>query len=98
MIDNELAASGEEIEQTGSALGALEDVVLLDLEHGEPAAFSRKGILGASSRLFLYQQLVSSPAATLPERLFGGWLISDSFSEFSSTEQKPCEGFPCYYS
>src|SRR5262245_190313 len=66
MIYNKLATSGEEIEQARFALGSLEDVVLLNLEHGKPAAFSRQRIAGASSRLLLHQQLVSSALPFLP--------------------------------
>src|SRR5262245_56309566 len=56
MIDHELAASLEQVEQTCLPVRTFEDVVFLDLHHRLPAALRGQGILGARNRFLLREQ------------------------------------------
>ena len=52
VIDDELKAVLEQIEQTRLAIGAFEDVVLLDPDHREPAATNEQASAGRSGAYF----------------------------------------------
>jgi hypothetical protein len=56
VIENELPTSLEEVEQLGLAVGALENVGPVDLDHRLAAAFCGQCVAGAGSHLFLGQQ------------------------------------------
>ena len=56
MLDDQLAAAGEEIGQGFAAVGPLEEVVLLDLDPGQLAALAGDFVLGAQMRLLLLEQ------------------------------------------
>src|SRR6266849_5064251 len=60
VIDDELAASLEQIEQSDFALRALEDIVLFDLDHRLPAPFGRQRIALTRGSLFFCEQLLMS--------------------------------------
>src|SRR6516225_9392355 len=60
VIDDELAVSLEQVEQTRLPVRTLEDVVFLDLHHRLPAPRRGQGILGTRGRLFLHEQFFMS--------------------------------------
>ncbi len=59
MADDELAPSVEEVEQGGLAVGALEDVLLLDLDHGELAALGDERVAAPGELLLLGEELLA---------------------------------------
>jgi hypothetical protein len=56
VVEDELAASSEQIEQARLAVGAVEDIVLVDLDHGEPAALGGQRVSRPGGFLFLDEQ------------------------------------------
>jgi len=54
--DDELAASAEQVEQAGLAVWARKDVVLVDLDHGEPAALGVQRVSPPRELLLLGQK------------------------------------------
>jgi hypothetical protein len=63
VVNDELPAAVEEVEQAGLSVWAFEDVLLLDPDDRQPAALGCQGIEGASGFLLLHQQ---APAGGLP--------------------------------
>ena len=59
VVQDQLSASFEQIEQAGLAVRALEDVILLDPDHGQPPALGSERIPRPCRLLFLGEQLVS---------------------------------------
>jgi len=59
VIHDELAASAEQIEQAHLACWAIEDVVLLDPDHRQPAAFGVDRVAVARQFLFFGEQLLA---------------------------------------
>ncbi len=59
MVDDELAALIEQIEQARPAVRALEGVVLLDLDQRQPAALRGKGVARAGGLLFLEEEALA---------------------------------------
>jgi len=57
--DDELAAAVEEVEQTGLAVRALEDVVLVDLDHRQSAALRVERVASPGELLLLGQELLA---------------------------------------
>jgi hypothetical protein len=57
VIQDELAASLEQIQKTRRAAFAFEDVVLLNSDHGQATALSSKCVVHASGSLLLNEQL-----------------------------------------
>ena len=60
MVEDELSAAIEQIDQPRLAVRTLEDVALVDLDHGEPTALGRERVSCARMRLLLAEQLVAS--------------------------------------
>jgi hypothetical protein len=60
MIDDQLSASVEQFEQARLVLGTLEDVVLLDPDHRQPAALGGKCVSRPGGLLLLDKQLLAS--------------------------------------
>ena len=56
MADDQLAGSLEQVDQGRRAGGALEDVRLVDVDHGETAALRAERVAGAGHLLLLGQQ------------------------------------------
>jgi hypothetical protein len=60
VVEDELAAALEQVGQVHGAVGALEGVVLLHLDHGQVAALGAEGVAGAGQLLLLGQQVLAS--------------------------------------
>src|SRR5581483_8342620 len=56
MVDNQLAAPIEEVKQTRLAVRPLEEIQLVDLDHGQPATFGTEPVSRARGCLFLDEQ------------------------------------------
>src|SRR6185436_14142038 len=59
MVDDQLAAAGEQIAQRLLAVGSFEDVGLVDLDPGQLARLLAQLVLGAQQLLFLGQQVAA---------------------------------------
>jgi hypothetical protein len=66
VADDELAAPVEQVEQGGLAFGALEDVLLLDLDHGELAALGDERVAAAGELLLLGEELLAVAEPFVP--------------------------------
>jgi hypothetical protein len=60
VIDDQLAPPLEEVEQARLAVGALEDVVLFDLDHRQPPTLGVQRVPRPGGRLLLGEQLLAS--------------------------------------
>jgi hypothetical protein len=70
VVDDELAASVEQVAEARLAAGALEDVVLVDADHGLPASLGGQRVAGPGRPLLLGEQLfVSNPPLSWRKRL-----------------------------
>jgi hypothetical protein len=59
VVDDELAPSLEQVEQAGLAFRAVEDVVLVDPDHRQPAALGCQRISRPGGLLLLNEHLVA---------------------------------------
>src|SRR5262249_33620934 len=66
MVDNQLAAPVEQVEQTRLAIWPFEGVFLLDLDHRQPASFSIELVPRTGGFLFFAEQLRASSEPFLP--------------------------------
>jgi len=60
VVDDELAAALEQVEQSHAAVRAFEAVRLLDLDHRQPPTFDAQLVSRSGSRFLLGQQLLAS--------------------------------------
>jgi hypothetical protein len=56
VIDDQLATAIEQLEETSFAVGTLEDVMFVDLDHGQSTALRSQGVSCPRRRLFLDEQ------------------------------------------
>jgi hypothetical protein len=66
VVEDELAAAIEKIQQAGLAIRAVKDVVLVDAVHRLPAAFGVEGVLHPGVRLFPFQLFFVSSQPLIP--------------------------------
>src|SRR5690242_15249990 len=59
MVEDELAAAIEQVDEAGVPIGALKGIVFLDPDHRQPAALCGEGIARAGGCLFFDQQFVT---------------------------------------
>jgi hypothetical protein len=60
MVDNQLTAPIEEVEQASLAVWTLEEILLVKLDHRQPATFSIEPVSRMGGFLFLDEQLFAS--------------------------------------
>jgi hypothetical protein len=59
VVQDELASAIEEIQQARLAVRAVEDVVLVDLNHGQPTALGGQGVTRPGGLLFPGEQVLA---------------------------------------
>lgn len=60
MVENQLTAPVEEVQQTRLAVWTLEEIFLVDLDHRQPATFSIEPVSRTRRLLFFDEQFLAS--------------------------------------
>jgi len=66
VVDDELASSLEQVEEADLAVWSIEDVILLDPDHRQPAAFGGQRVARTRGGLLFHEQLIACSLPLFP--------------------------------